>query len=199
MMNSVNGQSHRIERAVMESLTSSDHERFAMVAERIGAIKVALQASLQTGDAVHEVRRLLQLIVAFETKLASPAVAEALRSVVQADPDAQALIRRHWPEGPMSEVRRYAEDQGRHQPEPLFKREVLGHPDRLHEAFMALDPVDQEDIETLDLPPVPTPADVPAAMMASAGPETPDASEPDAWAADPQPWPSSWHPGAPLV
>ena len=96
----MNASFRRIDRAVLTSLTCThgaagacgEGERFVLAPQRAGAIKVALQASLQTDDAVAEVRRILQLIVAFDGPLGSPTVAEALRQIVRCDPDAVALI-----------------------------------------------------------------------------------------------------------
>ncbi len=88
------GTSGHIERAVIHSLVCGDRERFELLEGRTGAIKVALQASLQAEGAADEVRRLLQMIVAFEEKLASPGVAEGLRNILRSDPDAMDLVKR---------------------------------------------------------------------------------------------------------
>ena len=88
----MSGHPKRTERAVLNSLMAGQDERFALAPFSAGAVKVALQASLQTEDAICEVRRLLQLIAALDGPLESPTAAEALRNVIRADPDATALI-----------------------------------------------------------------------------------------------------------
>ena len=92
----VAGHTRQIERAVLDNLTCGDRERFALAPHWAGAVRVALQASLQSSEAEEEVGRLLQLIVALEQTLESPAVAEGLRTIIRADPDAVALIRRRF-------------------------------------------------------------------------------------------------------
>lgn len=106
-------RSQPIERAVLDSLTRGERERFALVPHRAGAVKVALRASLQSKAAVAEVRRLLQLIVALDTTLQSPTAAEGLREIVRADPDAVALIQAQLGSADgLSAVRRFAAQQG---------------------------------------------------------------------------------------
>ncbi len=115
----------RIERAVMEGLTTGttgDRERYALPSSRLGAIRVALKASLQSENALPEVRRLLELIAALDG-LDSPQAAESLRWVLRSDPDAVALLQsRIVPADRMEEMRRHASAQGRVQ---LAMRAVL--------------------------------------------------------------------------
>ena len=110
----MSGSRRRIERAVIEGLTTSGPERFNVAAHRMGAVKVALQASMQSGGAEDELRRLLRLIVALDSRLESPQAAEHLRALLRNDPDAMTVIQaRIVPQERLEEVRRFAEEQGR--------------------------------------------------------------------------------------
>ncbi|MEL7367912.1 MAG: hypothetical protein AAFN74_03295 [Myxococcota bacterium] len=79
--------------AVLDSLAIGHDEPFAILPRRLGAIRLALKASLQTADAADEIRCLLRFIVAFDGSLRSPSAARSLRTVLRGDPDALQIVR----------------------------------------------------------------------------------------------------------
>ena len=92
----------------MDGLVLVGDGQLALDRHRVGAIKLALQASLQTSGASGEVHRLLQMIVAFDKELDAPDIAETLRTILRSDPDGLALLREHFVPDPIAEARRFA-------------------------------------------------------------------------------------------
>lgn len=89
-------------------------ERFALAADARPALQRALRADLDGPQPESALTRILKLVAAMASKLRSPTVAEALREVLRAEPEAVDMIRRsHLQLASLDEARDFARREGR--------------------------------------------------------------------------------------
>ena len=103
------------ERAVFAAVRKGRAERFELPDASRPRLTLALRAAVDSPDAVGEIERALQLVVAFERTLESPGVADLLRGLLRADTRALELVERRARSRPgLSAARRFLHQQGRH-------------------------------------------------------------------------------------
>lgn len=89
-------------------------ERFTLPPDAEPALRRALAADLDGPRPQAALTRTLKLICAMDSKLRSPTVAEALRALLRAEPEAVAIIRQsHLQLSGLDEARSFARREGR--------------------------------------------------------------------------------------
>lgn len=105
----------QLELTLLRQLTASEgEERFELAPNAQPALQRALVADLDGPQPQAALTRILRLIAAMTTKLSSPTVAETLREILRASPEAVALIRQsHLRLSGLDEARNFARREGR--------------------------------------------------------------------------------------
>jgi hypothetical protein len=106
-----------IERTVLAVVRRGGEERYRLDGEGAARIERVLSEAVEGANAAAELRRLLELIVAFETQLESPSVAIALERIVRANAAAgEVITRRILRSGALDETRAFKANEGRLEP-----------------------------------------------------------------------------------
>lgn len=125
-----------LERALIGRLVADGSGGFRLGEHELPALRRILAQALSGPDAWSEIRRWLQLSVAMEGRLASPAVAEVMRRLLRETPGGVALVRRHLLKaGAIDEVRAFLKREARSETPtaPMHDRSTPNHSVRLSE------------------------------------------------------------------
>lgn len=103
----------RFENAVLNALEHGDEERFVLPAHHLAGLTRQLHFAVSGPHAPAEVDRALRLIIALESKLASPTAADQLREVLRGDAKVREVLKRRYGRSVLDDKRRFLAQQGR--------------------------------------------------------------------------------------